>query len=552
MSADFDDLVHTYYQSWFRYHPEEAVEVGFPGYECLLTPYSDEDLGAIVCLNDKLRAELDELDRRELTTDQDIDYQVLYGALMLENQRLLDLEPKQPDPERILPINAIYQLLVRDLDNFDEALISRLAATPSHLQVSKSMLESRGPSIPPLWLQSTITSARAGADFINGLLQHPKVTEWKAPITGLAVAVRKAVAALKDFADFLENKIGTKAKGDFACGRSYFQNLLCYRHFLNIDPDQLHDFGQSLFEQTRQDLQEACKELSGSTDIDAMTRKIQAEHPAMDEVLAHYRTQMQAAKDYVTANDLVTLPPEEQLDVIDTPVFLRHQIPFAAYHEPAPGDDKQQGYYYVTPATNESQLAEHNRVGLMNTCVHEAWPGHHLQFVTANLKPASRTLPRLLNPSATLYEGWALYCEQLMHEQGFLNRPEHHFVLLKDRLWRALRIIIDVELHTRGLTIEAAAERMVNYLGFPRSQAIADLTWYTQAPTVPMGYATGWALINAVRKRYWTTAGNAELKPFHDRLLSIGSIGLPLVISQAFGMDLWQQVKRDVFTEVKQ
>ena len=255
---------------------------------------------------------------------------------------------------------------------------------------------------------------------------------------------------------------------------------------------------------------------------------------------------MQAARKFVEDNELVSLPGKETLKVIETPGFLQHQIPFAAYYEPSPIDVNQQAYYYVTPPKSAEDLGEHNLISLKHTCVHEAWPGHHLQFVKANSKPSSSTLPRLLNASATLYEGWALYCEQLMHELGFIKEPESRFVLLKDRLWRALRIMIDVGIHTRGLSLQDAAKLMQEKLGFSESQAMGDLTWYTQAPGVPMGYATGWALINSLKKQQQEKE-NFDLKVFHDTLLSTGSVALSLTIVRGFGLSEWQQVHQAVF-----
>ena len=201
----------------------------------------------------------------------------------------------------------------------------------------------------------------------------------------------------------------------------------------------------------------------------------------------------------------------------------------------------------MTPPRTEEELAEHDSTGLMHTCVHEAWPGHHLQFVTANLNPAARRLPRLLNASATFYEGWALYSEQLMQEQGFLDRPESRVILLRDRLWRALRILIDIEIHTRDVSLETAADKLVTELGFPRSQALGELTWYSQAPTVPLGYAIGWALIRALRDSVCAGSSPLPLKIFHDRLLSAGSVALPLVIRHVFGEPVWREIRQRVF-----
>ena len=213
-----------------------------------------------------------------------------------------------------------------------------------------------------------------------------------------------------------------------------------------------------------------------------------------------------------------------------TPEFRRHEIPFAAYLSPSPKDPDQVGYYYVTPVNDDDLLREHNWVGLENTSVHESYPGHHLQFSVANSIPAASTLPRLMNESSVFYEGWALYCEQLMQEQGFLKTKEHRFVMLKDRLWRALRIIIDVKTQTGRMTYDEAADLMVRELHFPRAQACADLNWYSQSPSVPMGYALGWTIINRLREQEQKRLGDKfSLREFHDKLLSAGSISLPLV-----------------------
>ena len=218
-----------------------------------------------------------------------------------------------------------------------------------------------------------------------------------------------------------------------------------------------------------------------------------------------------------------------------TPEFRRHEIPFAAYLSPSPKDPNQVGYYYVTPVTNDDLLREHNWVGLENTSVHESYPGHHLQFSIANSIPAASTLPRLMNESSVFYEGWALYCEQLMQEQGFLKSKEHRFVMLKDRLWRALRIIIDVKTQTGRMTYDQAADLMVRELHFPRAQACGDLNWYSQSPAVPMGYALGWTIINRLREQEQMRLGNKfNLCEFHDKLLSAGSISLPLVEKRCF------------------
>ncbi len=551
-AARFREIVAGYYSAWLRYHPEAAVDAGVEGYDHLLTPYSEEPMGALACLNDELRTSLEEIDYDKLDEDGALDYQLLYGAAMLENQRLLDVEPRRPDPERLLPVNAIYQLTVRPVADFSAALLARLRAVPDHLDGARWFLHDRAANIPLPWLQAAVTSARQGQVFLGGLPAHPKVTEAGATGPEFAQALQQAGEALAAYGEFLQRELGAGAGGDIACGRSYFDHLLRYRHFLDIDADALHRLGATLVEQCRAELKTACRVLTGNEDIAGALRQIRAHRPPPRELLAVYRRQMQAAREFLAARRLVSLPAPARLEVVETPGFLRHRIPFAAYHEPAPRDPDQRGYYFVTPLQTDEERAQHPVDGIAHTCVHEAWPGHHLQFVTAHLTPAARSLPRLLNPSSTLYEGWALYCEQLMHEQGFLHGPEHDFLLSRDRLWRALRIVIDVELHTRGLTLEAGAQRLVSELGFAQNQARGELLWYSQSPAVPMGYATGWTLINALREgEQAREAQSFDLNAFHDRLLSAGSIALPLVIERCFGKQVWEQTGNRVFGEAR-
>jgi uncharacterized protein (DUF885 family) len=103
-------------------------------------------------------------------------------------------------------------------------------------------------------------------------------------------------------------------------------------------------------------------------------------------------------------------------------------------------------------------------------------------------------------------------------------------------------------LHTRGLSFDVAADRMVSALGFPRAQAEADLAWYTRSPTVPLGYALGWKLINALRDRVLGDDAEKGLRMFHDRLLSVGSIAAPLVIQRAFGQEAWSAAREAILS----
>lgn len=546
-AAVFDRIVAEYYRAWFRFHPDAALEAGVAGYEQCLPPYGDDDIGALLTLHQELLGSIEEIELEALDPDRQLDCRLLYGAAVLEMEALLEQDWRRREPGRYLPVDGIHLLTLRPVADLGAALAARLDAVPDYLRGARVLLGDAHETVPRPWVESAIEEAVRGAEFLRALERHPRVAPL-ARVYGLGPRLAAAAEALCSYAQFLEQDLAPRAAGAFACGAKRFEHLLRYRHALGVGADALRAFGERLFDQTERELRDTCRELAGHEDIAELSRRIEADHPPADGLLDAYREQMTAARAFLARHDLVGLPEPEQLEVVETPAFLRHRIPFAAYQEPAPSDPAQQGYYYVTPVSDAEALRAHSRAGIAHTCVHEAWPGHHLQFVTANAAPAARSLPRFLNPSATFYEGWALYSEQLMHEAGFLDRPEQRFILLKDRLWRALRVILDVDIQTRGLSLAAAAGEMERKLGFTAAQARGELNWYSEAPTVPMGYATGWALINACRDRLRAEQGGGfSLRAFHDRLLGCGSAALPLVIERAFGIELWNKARRMVF-----
>lgn len=543
----FNSLLEQYYNAWFRYHPETAVHVGVNGYEDKLSPFSDEEIGALISLNQKIVSALDELNFSELTPAQQLDCSILYNAASIELHELLERDWRYLMPQRYLPLEAIHQLINRPVENLHQALKHRMQSIPEYLRTAKSFLSQEVEKIPSSWVDDAIQGASTGSEYFRGLLNNPVVTsKFKNPAR-LQPVCDDAMHAMEDFKKFLLNDIRPKAKGTFSCGEMHFNTLLSDWHCLDINAEQLHAFGDKLFRETQQELQDLCESLPGSNDIEEQLANIRQQHPQYkgDDLMTAYRSRMQAAYKFVSENELVTVPEVQALKVVETPVFLRHEVPFAAYDEPSYSDPEQRGHYYVTPVRSEGHLLEHNWTSIDLTCVHEAFPGHHLQFVTANQNPEN-SLPRMLSSSATLYEGWALYCEEMMLEEGFLDKPEHKFMMLRDRLWRAQRVMLDVELHTEDLTIDEAAQRMCDVLGFSIDQAKADLSWYSQSPTVPMGYATGWALIKALRDEESAKDG-FNLKQFHDRLLSVGSCALPLVIKFEFGENAWETVRDKVF-----
>ena len=533
--SKFSEFCAGYFKKYFELHPTDAIYYGIDGYDHLLNDYSDKSYKAEKILVRESLRKLGQISPGELTPDEAIDYALLEGKLTVQSYEQTKEDYRLKQPDTYSPIDAIYILTVRATNDLARNLISRLNRTPALIEQGITNLDRKEANPPKLWTANALQGAKSGISFLDSLPTHPKVQAAAIDANILGAAIERAKGAIDDFAAFLERHLLPRSNASYAVGEEHFNLLLKKKHFLDHDAQSLLDLGENLFAKTKQELEALAEELAPGKGVEAAARGIQENHPSSDRILSVYDKAMTAARDFVRDRRLVSFPAKEQLHVVHTPVFRRHEIPFAAYLSPSPKDPDQVGYYYVTPVTSDDLLREHNYVGLENTSVHESYPGHHLQFSIANCTPAASTLPRLMNESSVFYEGWALYCEQLMQEQGFLKSKEHRFVMLKDRLWRALRIIIDVKTQTGKMTYDEAADLMVRELHFPREQACGDLNWYSQSPAVPMGYALGWSIINRLRTQEQKRLGEKfNLREFHDKLLSAGSISLPLVEKRCF------------------
>jgi uncharacterized protein (DUF885 family) len=533
--SSFSEFCAEYFKKYFDLNPADAIHYGIDGYDHLLKDYGNESYTEEKAFAEESLKKLRQVSVKGLGADEVIDYALVEGRLRIENYEFNKEDYRLKSPELYLPVSDVYILTVRPTKDFKGNLLSRLEQFPRTIDQGIANLSRSEANPPRLWTEMAAEAARGGIAFLAGLAEHPKVQSANIDPQVLRSMVDRATDSVETFRNFLTRDLRPRSNGSYPVGAEHYHLLLKKRHFLSTDAEQLLKMGEELFERTKTELSEAAQRIAPGKTIEQVAQAIQQNHPAPEELLPAYLKAMEAARGFVAEKGLVSFPPREQLHVVPTPEFRRHEIPFAAYLSPSPKDLEQVGYYYVTPAESEDLLREHNWTGLENTSVHESYPGHHLQFTVANSIPEARTLPRLMNESSVFYEGWALYCEQLMLEEGFLKTEEHRFVMLKDRLWRALRIIIDVKTQTGRMSYDEATELMVRELHFPTEQAQADLNWYSQAPSVPMGYALGWSIINRLRAQEKQRLGaRFTLCDFHDRLLSAGSISLPLVEKRHF------------------
>ena len=401
------------------------------------------------------------------------------------------------------------------------AVSGRLEAVATYLEEAKTRA-----TVPQVrsWQLMEIETAGELPTFLDEIVAAGAVVLAAPELRRLTRAAESARVAVELYSVWLE---GTLSAGTdrWAIGRELHDEMVALRAFDGLDADAILELGWDGLQAEKKARTAAAREIDPDVDEATVIDRVKSDQPAsFDEALAAYRDAMLRARAHLIEHDLVSLPNDERIEVRATPDYLRKVVPFAAYFEPAAFDQNPRGIYVVTPSVDgdPGAMREHNYAAISNTSIHEAYPGHHLQLDAARRNPS---LTRLLTEAPEFVEGWGMYSELMMREQGFDTGPASRVALHTDAIWRACRIILDVRMHRGEVTIEEATDFLVEHTSFERPNARAEVEWYTHRPTHPLSYMLGRTLLLALRADEQRRLGDRfSLRAFHDTLLRNGSM----------------------------
>ncbi len=420
--------------------------------------------------------------------------------------------------------DGIFLLFARDhapLAERLDAIAGRLEAVPGHLDAART--RATRPQVR-LWQDIEIESAAQLPALFDEVIAAGRSTLDAVEQRRLERAADAAKVAIEGYTAWLR---GTLADGtdEWALGRDRHDALVALRAFDGLDADEILELGWQKLEEEHAGRAAVAREIDPDATEAEVVARVKADHPAtFADALAGYRDAMARARAYLIERGLVSVPTDERIEVVETPEYLRNVIPFAAYFSPAPFDHDPKGIYVVTPSVDgdANAMREHNRASISNTSIHEAYPGHHLQLDAAR---RHTSLTRLLADAPEFVEGWGMYSELLMREQGFDDAPHFRLMLHTDAIWRACRIILDVRLHRGELSVEEGVDFLVEQTGFERPNARSEVHWYTYRPTYPLSYLLGRTLLLELRADEQRRLGaDFSLRAFHDALLRNGSL----------------------------
>ena len=441
----------------------------------------------------------------------------IYNA---EQRREWEMQPAMYLPVR--QVSALFPAEGSERGVDQERAAVLLAAVPGALAQARDNLgrpPERNTQEAMFQTQSTIDVLRVGLDGLEG---------------EAAEAGAVALAELEAYREFLEEDLLPRSDGTWAIGKEHYDYTLQHRWLMDEDADDIIAIGREAFARTVEEAQEVAERIAPGKHWVEVYDELKKDHPTAAGLKQAYQEQMDAAKVFVLENKILTLPAGEHVITVDTPPAQRRSSPFGTFDGVGPNDDDLQGRLVLTPIEegltpeqHEARLSAHHTAWVPIIAVHEAYPGHHAQALKSYENP--RKLRHYVRESI-FSEGWGLFTEQLMFEEGFLQGDDVKLTQLRNRLWRAARVILDASLHTGQMTFDEAVDFMVEEVRFDRVAAELEVGMYTGRPTYFLGYLIGMVKIDEMRHEWIEMYGEPEEpRELYDELLRIGSLPPSLV-----------------------
>jgi uncharacterized protein (DUF885 family) len=536
-NLQFEQLVDDFVLGTLALSPTNATGFGYhihrgASLDDLLDDFSPAGIAASRGLLHDIEARIARLDTASLDAEQRADIDIMHDALGASRLELDEIQSYRHNPTTYVELlgNGLYAPHVLQYAPAPERyrhIINRLNKVPELIrQAEANLLDS-----PEVWNRVARDENTGNIGLIDAILRDDCPTEERMRYDQAAAA---AIAALQGFNHWLENNLSEKT-GDWRLGKERYAKKFRFVLATGKTPEALLAEAEADLIKTRAEI----ARLAAPKTVEQALADVARRHATAATFMASAKQALVTATAFVKSKNLLTLPPNANLEVIETPVFMRGIYGVGGFN-PAPALEPKLGaFFWVTPipsdwpqSRTDSKLREYNDSGMQHLTVHEAMPGHYVQGEYANeVQPRSRRLLRNIFGNGPYVEGWAVYSQQLMAEQGYLGDTPGYRLTLQKQLLRVLaNTILDVRLQTMGMTDQEALDLMTKNTYQETEEATAKLQRAKlsscQLPTYYAGYK-GWL---AVREHYQSKHGAAfSLNEFHESALRQGAVPLPVL-----------------------
>ena len=545
-AAPFQTLVDNFFSAALPYQPTQATALGIHAYDTKLEDWSQPTLQSEIRGLHYHLAKFDAFPAATLDQPTQGDLTMMRNYL---RSQLLTLETirmwqKNPDAYSSGITGSAFTLMERDFASPDDRLRSLIAREQ---QMPRVLDEARQNLANPPQVYTEIALEQLPGD-ISFFENDVPAAFSKATGAGLksqfAQTNAAVIAALQSYRQWMQSDLLPRSHGDFRFGADTFAKKLAYDEMVTTPLPQLLSVATADLHKNQAEFARVAKLVDPAKDPKQVLAELAVDHVAPDQLLATFRAQFAGLLQFLRDRHIITVPSDVQPVVEETPPFERATTQ-ASMDPPGPFElHSKTAYFNVTlPEKNwtPQHIAEHmaafNVGTVTSTSVHEAYPGHYVQFLWVNTAGLSKV--RKIVTANTNVEGWAHYCEQMMLDEGYgqpgagaKNAREANLIRLgqlQDALLRDARFVVAIQMHTGTMTMAQAADFFVDQ-GY-QSRSIGQLEVKRGASdALYLYYTLGKLEILKLRADYRKKQGPAfSLQQFHDAFMRQGGAPIPIV-----------------------
>jgi len=536
-AADLEKLTTDFTYGTLAFSPVTSTQSGYHQHnganlDQMMDDYSPATIEAERKFLKDIETRAAALANAKLDKEQQADLDIIKNNLGLGLLELDTIQSYKHNPTIYVELigNALYSEFVLEYAKKEDRLkdiTKRIEKIPALIDQAKAQLV----DAPEIWNRVAREENDGNIVLIDKTLRAAIPADQKAAYDAAAA---KAIESLKGFSAYLKNDLSKKTS-DWRLGKDNYTKKFAFVVANGKTPEETLAGAEADLKSTR----EAMAKLAAPQTVEQALAEVAMHHATPATYMDEAKKTLAEATAFVKEKDLVTLPPRGNLQVIETPEFMRGIYAVAGFN-PAPALQPELGaFYWVTPipkdwpkARIDSKLREYNDFGIQEITIHEAMPGHYVQLEIANdVQPLSRRLLRNLWGNGPYVEGYAFYTQQMMDEAGYLNGSKSLRLSFYKQVLRALaNAILDVRLQTMNMTDQEALDLMMKDTYQEKEEATAKLQRAQLSSCQLPTYYAGWKGWLEVREHYKQRKGAAySLKAFHDAALKESAVPLPVL-----------------------
>lgn len=536
----FIKLSDEYISGYLAWRPGYGTYLGLHEYDGKITDYTMQSINAEKDRLKKYEKELLAIDTTALSAKVFFDYKILLNAIKSE---IFDFEVRngfRNNPMTYAGAISVDIYIKRNFAPIEDRLKSIISIEKKASIIYANARMNLNDSLPRPYIETAILVAKGTADFLGkDLLLALNDVKNEGLMKEFNETNKSAIDEINGYAEFLEKEKLPKANTNYQLGSENYKKMLT-GELVELEPEKILEIGLKQLKLEQMLFEETAKKIDPDKKPIDVYKEIQKDHPTAESLITDARKNLENIRQFLIDKKIVSVPSDVRVKVEETPQFAR-ATGFASMDTPGPYETKAtEAYYYITPVESnwtekqkDEWLTSFNYYTTDIVSIHEAYPGHYLQFLHLNASDASKI--RKIFGSYAFIEGWAHYTEKMMVDEGFggdkdsITAAKFRLAQLDESLLRLCRLCVSIKMHCEKMTVDEATKFFKDNCYYEEKPARQEAIRGTYDPGY-LYYTLGKLMILKLRDDYKKQEGSGyTLQKFNDAFINNGMPPVPLM-----------------------